>query len=162
MAEKIVINSDKSLSEFLIFIAKLYLQFRYLRISIIAGLDRSIDQNSMFFELYTHIADWMHGGNVEAARAECKLHYGLPILRRDDEALSELCARSIDLLNHEDQLKFIATMSVTSEMSKEQGREYITTVMDIYSEQGLMWPDYLTKQKPKRAINKSHREQLAA
>jgi hypothetical protein len=162
MAEKIVINSDKSLSEFLIFIAKLYLQFRYLRISIIAGLDRSIDQNSMFFELYTHIADWMHGGNVEAARAECKLNYGLPILRRDDEALSELCSRSIDLFNHEDQLKFISTMSVTSEMSKEQGREYITTVMDIYSEQGLMWPDYLTKQKPKRAINKSHREQIAA
>lgn len=150
MTEKLIANSQKTFEAAIEEITHLWKIFHYLRINVIPGMDRSLDQNAMFFELYTHIADWFYGGDVELARAECKLDIGLPILRRDDPSLNDLCARSIDLLSREEQLKFIATMSVTSDMSRGQATECINRIMDSYSERGLLWPDYLTKDKRKR------------
>lgn len=153
MTEKLIANSELTFEDAVQTITRLWKIYHYLRISIIPGMDRSLDQNSMAFELYTHIADWFYGKDVEHARAECKLDIGLPILRRDDEHLNDLCGRTIDPLSREDQLAFIKTMSVTSDMSRGQATEYINRVMDTYSAQGLLWPDYLTrdKRKPRRA-----------
>jgi hypothetical protein len=125
---------------------------RYSRWSCVYGPARSTgknSQNSMFFELYTHIADWNHGGNVEAARAECKLNYGVPILRRDDPTMEDFFHKALDHLTHEDQLKAMKFVDVTSEMSVTQGSEYITTILDTYAEAGIMWPPYLLKDKKK-------------
>jgi hypothetical protein len=149
MSEKLIANSDATYAEAVATMERLWKVFHYLRISIIPGMDRSMDQNAMCFELYTHIADWFYGKDVDLARAECKLDIGLPILRRDDEHLNDLCGRTIDLLSREDQLAFIKTMSVTSDMSRGQATEYISRVMDTFSERGLLWPDYLTKEKRK-------------
>ena len=149
MSEKYTANSEQTFADLLDRITELWHEYHYLRVSIVPGADRSIPQNDMFFELYTHIADWFYGGDVELARAECKLDIGLDILRRDDPTLNEVCAESIDRLPREKQLKFIKTMSVTSEMSMGQARECITRIMDTYSEHGLLWPSYLIKKRPK-------------
>jgi hypothetical protein len=145
IAQKLLANSDKSLSEMLSTLCDLWNRYHYLRVSVVPGVGRSIDQNSMFFELYTHIADWFYGGDVELARAECKLDFGLQILRRDDSSLNYLCARTLDLMSREEQLNFIQHMSVTSEMSRGQASDCISAIMDTFSARGLMWPDYLTK-----------------
>lgn len=148
-AEKLIANSDSTYQELLDTAERLWNQFHYLRVSIVPGFDRSIDQNSMLFELYTHIANWNYGNDIELARAECKLDIGLSILRRDDAHLNELCARTIDLLSREEQLAFIKTMSVTSDMSRDQATECISTIMDTYAAQGIIWPPYLTRDKKK-------------
>jgi hypothetical protein len=158
MSEKLIANSQDTFDETIAKITSLWGIFHHLRISIIPGLDRSLDQNSMLFELYTHIADWFYGRDISLARAECKLDIGLPILRRDDPSLNDLCARSIDLLPREDQLAFISTMSITSDMSRGQATECINRIMDTYSERGLLWPDYLTRDKRKaQSPNKARR-----
>jgi hypothetical protein len=158
MTEKLIANSKDTFEESLAKITSLWGIYHYLRISINPGMDRSLDQNAMFFELFTHIADWFYGGDIELARAECKLDFGLPILRRDDEQLNDLCGRSIDLLSREDQLAFIVNMSITSDMSRPQATECINKIMDTFADRGLLWPDYLTrdKRKPKARPTKQH------
>lgn len=147
MAEKFIVNSQRTYDEFAEAAKQLWEKYRYLRVTVLPGANRSIDQNSMFFELYTHIADWFYGGDVELARAECKLDYGMKILRADDPAMNELCSRSLDLLTREEQLQFIRGMSVTSDMTRQQATVCINAIMDAYAEQGLIWPDYLTRNR---------------
>lgn len=152
MAEKRVINSDSTAREVLHEIADMYREHRYLRITIMPGVKRSLDQNSMNFELYTHIANQLYGGDLDLARAECKLDIGMPILRQDDEEFNELCARTIDFLSREKQLDFIRRMSVTSDMTRQQNSKFIEAVLDHYTEAGVGWPEYLLKSakwKPK-------------
>lgn len=153
MAVKITANSKNTFADLLDQLSELWDKYHYLRVTIVPGADRSIPQNDMFFELYTHIADWFYGGDVELARAECKLDIGLDILRRDDPILNEVCGQSLDLLPREKQLMFIKTMGITSEMSRGQATECITRIMDTYSEQGLMWPGYLLKKKKARGAS---------
>ena len=154
MPAKLTINSDRSCEEGLEQIRALYKAKKFLRISILVGPARSTDQNSCFFHLYELIAEWFYGKDLEMARNECKLQFGLPILRRDDDAFNELCSKSVDTLPYEKQLKLVSVMDVTSLMSRAQGVEYINTIIDTYAEQGIMWPPYLTKQRDK--LGRSH------
>lgn len=147
MSEKLTINSDRTLEEAIGTLRRMYAAARYVRVTALAGRDRTLDQNRMFFELYTHIGEQLYGGDVEHARAEVKLDYGLPILRRDDEELGALCARTLDFLARDKQLEFIRHMSVTSDMTRGQARECIDRVMDAYAEQGVAWPEYLLEVK---------------
>jgi hypothetical protein len=150
MAEKRTVNSTNSLQDAKDWLDALWQKHHYVKVSAIAGTSRSMDQNSMFFELYTHIADWFYSGDIDLARAECKLNYGISILRRDDPEFNDLCSRTLDMLSYEEQLRFVRTMSVTSDMTKQQARECITIIMDTYSEQGCPWPHYLLKERRRR------------
>jgi hypothetical protein len=98
---------------------------------------RSIDQNSMFYALYQQIAVQAGDQSVNDVRRECKLRYGVPILRVSDAEFKALYDRCIkDSLTYEEKLEAMDILPVTRRMSKEQGTDYIDTILREYSKQG--------------------------
>jgi len=98
---------------------------------------RSLDQNSMIYALYEQIAQQAQDQSVIDIRRECKLRYGVPILRAGNEkfkALYDRCMKGV--LTYEEKLEAMDILPVTSLMVKEQGTEYIDSVIREYSKQG--------------------------
>lgn len=101
---------------------------------------RSLDQNDMFYALYTQIAGQKQDESVEEIRCHCKLHFGVPILRRDDPQFREWYNQIILHSDYEIKKKSMRYVPVTSDFSKKQGSEYIDEIIREYSQQGF----YLT------------------
>lgn len=98
---------------------------------------RSIDQNSLIYALYQQIALQTGDQSINDVRRECKLRFGVPILRAGDPEFKTLYDRCIkDALTYEQKLEAMDILPVTRRMSKEQGTEYIDTIMREYSKQG--------------------------
>lgn len=141
MAETYKVNSDYSLDMFLKRAADLYHENKHLRFTWRIGKDRSLDQNDMMFECYTRIGKTLYGGDVEMARRECKLRIGVPILRSQDENFRESYDRTLKPLSYESKLEVMQWFPVSSLMTVKQGREYIDSIMDTYTQRGVDFRD---------------------
>jgi len=98
---------------------------------------RSLDQNALSFEIYKDIAGQVGDQTPDEVRRECKLRYGIPILRTD-EGFRNLYDKSIkSTLNYEEKLEAMAWFPVTRLMSKKQFTEYLDTVIREYAKQGI-------------------------
>lgn len=98
---------------------------------------RSLDQNAMFYALYTQIAAQAGDQSVKDVRRECKLTIGVPILRASDPEFKLLYDKCIkDALTYEEKLAAMDVLPVTRRMDKKQGTEYIDTILRDYSKQG--------------------------
>lgn len=148
MAEKFTVNSDKSLSEHIQKVTEDYLAHHYLRGSYIIGAKRTIPQNRMDFELYTLISEYSHQ-SIDEVRGQCKLDYGVPIIRRDDAEADKMIGHAIDHLDREEQLKSMRFINVTSLMSRFQQNEFIKTLIDVWAGEGIVWPDYVVNSHKK-------------
>jgi hypothetical protein len=145
MAKKLTVNSDPTLQEAHDALDESYRTFKFVRITMVEGIKRSLDQNSMNFELYTHIGEQLYGKDLDHARAECKLDFGISILRRDDEAFNDMWQRTFLHTDREQQLAAMKYVNVTSLMTRGQNAEFINQVLDHYAREGVGWPDYLIK-----------------
>jgi hypothetical protein len=97
---------------------------------------RNLSQNALSFAVYGQIASQSEDQTVREIRAECKLNYGVPILRAEDEGFNEHCALVIDPLTYEQQLKAMEWTDVTSKMSVKPFSRYMDEVIRVYSQQG--------------------------
>lgn len=99
---------------------------------------RSTDQNAMFYALYRDIADQSQDQTEIDVRRYCKLHYGVPIMRRESEKFRERYDQVIrDNLTYEQKILAMDILDVTSLMNKRQGTEYIDTIIREYSTLGF-------------------------
>lgn len=101
-------------------------------IEVSDGTPRSLPQNNLSFKVYDRIAQHMDRDKL-AARCYCKLTYGVPILRRDDEKYEAFCQKGLDKLIYEDKLEAMEFTPVTSLMKKKQKSEYLDDVMDNFT-----------------------------
>lgn len=98
---------------------------------------RSLDQNAMIYALYQQIAEQVEGEQIVDIRRECKLRYGVPIMRAGSEEFRYVYDRAIKPLDYEFKLRAMDWLPVTSKMSKAQATEFIDTVIREYSQRGL-------------------------
>lgn len=98
---------------------------------------RSLDQNAMIYALYQQIAEQSEGEQIVDIRRECKLRYGVPIMRAGSEEFRYVYDRAIKPLDYEFKLRAMDWLPVTSQMGKAQATEYIDTVIREYSQRGL-------------------------
>ncbi len=100
---------------------------------------RSLDQNALCFEIYKRIGTQLYGGDINLARAECKLRYGIPILRTDNEKFRAAYDRCLKSLDYETKLNFIqdTEFAVTRLMGKKQMTQYINMLFANYSQLGV-------------------------
>lgn len=105
---------------------------------------RTADQNRMFWELYGEIAKQKGDESAEDIWRYCKLHHGIPILRRDDPTFGRWYDQNMKSMEYPIKLEAMRYMSVTSDFSKKQGSEYIDNVIREFSQQGiyLLTKDY--------------------
>ena len=100
---------------------------------------RTNSQNNMLYRIYEKLAK-QGDQTAQEYRAEIKLRYGVPILRRDDEEFRQQYNRLILNRSYEEKLDFMLPpieMPVTSLMSKEQKAEMLDNVIRDYTKQGF-------------------------
>jgi len=99
---------------------------------------RTLDQNAISHALYTQIAAQLEDQTVQEVRAECKLRFGIPLLRAGNPEFKAMYDKAIRAtLDYEEKLKAMEFLPVTRLMDKTQFSEYLDTVIREYSKQGV-------------------------
>jgi hypothetical protein len=107
-------------------------------ITIKNGVDRSLEQNRLAFKWYGEIAEQLADGSTADYHAFCKLHYGVPILRAEDDEWREVYDAAIKPLPYHMKLKAIVIMPVTSHMTTKQMTQYLDTVREEFTQRGVV------------------------
>lgn len=105
---------------------------------------RSAQQNRLNRQWMLDIANQLDGWTAEDARGYCKLHFGIPILRNEDEAFCQEYDAVIRPLPYEMKLKLMKVpfdFGVTRLMSVKQQTAYLDEVNRHFSEQGVILTD---------------------
>lgn len=137
-------TSNHEYDEFIKFVSEQKSERKRLAFRILDQTKRTLPQNDMKELQVKIIADQVHGGDEDEARREAKYLCGVPILCRDDPEFKAFCALALKHLSHEERVKAMKHVPVTSRMSPGQCKEYIDKVFDKYAEQ-VDWSEVLYK-----------------
>lgn len=151
MAEKISINSAAKLSEAIAKLTAAYREHKFVVVSMRPGKDRTLDQNALWFALYQRIAQMTEIGDVEDARRYCKLHFGVPIMRKASEDFRHGWNVSFLLLTYETKLEYMGECAlfgpdgfpVTRLFDRAQGIAYTDKIVAEFSAKGVVFDDLL-------------------
>ncbi len=129
---KIVINSEAGLSKAIGDIREQWKEHKFLRLDVKTGKDRSLDQNAILHAWITQIANELREQTAAQIKAECKLVYGVPILRAEDEEFREFYDRAIKWMTYEQKLDAMAFVPVTSIMTVKQLSQFLAGMQEGY------------------------------
>jgi len=133
-----VINSEPSLRKALREIDAEYRKHKFLQVNVRAGTKRSISANALSHAWYNEIAVQM-ADTPESVKCECKLRFGVPILRAEDPDFREMYDTAIkNHLSYEQKLVAMRYLPVTSNMSKPQLSRYLEHMQMSYAQQGVI------------------------
>lgn len=107
---------------------------------------RSLNQNAVQHVWYAQVA-LITGEHPEEVRHYCKLHFGVPILRAEDEefrAFYDLAIRAH--LTYPEKLKAMDFVPVTSRMTPPQMTWYLNTMREHYAREGIAQLEFLAEQ----------------
>lgn len=134
----LTVNSPLSLHRALSLIGDEYEEHKFLRVQIKTGQDRSLSQNAISHVWYGQVARELREQTAEEVRCECKLRFGVPILRAEDEDFREMYDAAIKHhLSYEQKLKAMQYLPVTSLMTKKQLSRYLQDVQAEYAGRGV-------------------------
>ena len=105
--------------------------------------DRSLEQNELQMRWYQEGARELVGNTFEELRGICKLQFGVPILRRDNEEYRKQYDTMVKPLPYEFKLGLMmepCSYKVTSEMNVKQMMEYTDRIAQYFNEQGVNLP----------------------
>jgi hypothetical protein len=94
--------------------------------------ERTLNQNAMINQLYGQIAAQCEDKSTLDVRRECKLHYGVGILKASDPDFCEWYDNAIKGLDYEEKIFLMTYMDITSLFNKKQATEYIDTILAEY------------------------------
>lgn len=103
--------------------------------------DRTSSQNSMFYALYRDIAAALEDKTLIEVKRECKLRYGVAIRKAADPEWSEWYDQAIKPMTYEQKLFLMDDYPITSAFSKQQGSDYISSILADYARMGVPIPD---------------------
>lgn len=154
-SNRIAINSKRSLSDALTTLTNAWRESKYLVISYRIGRDRTLDQNALWFKMYERIAQMTQIGDDEDARKHCKLHFGVRIMHRDDEAFRAGWNQLLRDLPYETKLELMGSCAlfgpdgfpVTRLFNRNQGVEYTESIAAAFSAKGVFFEDLLNGNK---------------
>lgn len=153
-AIKLSVNGVAKLSEAIAKITAMFREHKFLVVSIRPGKDRTLDQNALWFAMYQRIAQMTEIGDVEDARRYCKLHYGVPIMRKADEDFRHAWNVSFLMLTYETKLELMGSCAlfgpdgfpVTRLFDRAQGIAYTDKIVADWSQRGVVFDDLLGKE----------------
>ena len=133
-----VINSADSLQRAIGDLRDLWNRHKFLRVSVKAGKDRSIPQNSLVHVWYEQIARELREDDALGWKCYCKLNFGVPILRAEDDEFRQFYDGAIKLsLSYEQKLAAMKYLPVTRLMTKEQLSKYAEAVQPDFARRGV-------------------------
>ena len=114
----------------------------WLRMSWRHEKDRTLQQNALSHAWYEQIAAELREGTALDAKAECKLRYGVPILRAEDAEFRAMYDGALKVMAYEQKLAVMHYLPVTSLMTTAQLSQYLEAVRAAYAERvRLEFPD---------------------
>ena len=147
---KLTVNSETTLQAA---IGELREQFRvrkYLTVSVNAGKGRSLDQNAISHAWYAQVARELREDDERGVKRFCKLHFGVPILRAEDEEFRLAYDAAIrGRLSYEEKLQAMDILPVTSRMTTVQLSRYMEDVQGHFLGRGvrLEFPEPASEQR---------------
>lgn len=135
---KHILNSEIGLQSFIGTLRELWHSRRYLEISVKEGKGRSIEQNAVMHGWFGQVARELREDNARGVKRFCKLHFGVPILRAEDDDFRAAYDRVIKPLPYEDKLVAMDILPVTSVMTTIQLDACMTDIQDHYAKQGVV------------------------
>lgn len=112
--------------------------------SFVVGGKRSTKQNRLSRQWMLDIEAQLDGWKAEEARGYCKLHFGVPILRSENEEFRVEYDEVVRPLPYEHKLKLMQVpfdFGVTRLMTTRQQTAYLDAVHKHFSEQGVLLTD---------------------
>lgn len=147
-----VINSADTLSRAIGDLREAWNRHKYLRLTVKTGRDRSLDMNALLHAWIAQIERELREDTAAAIKRECKLVYGVPILRAEDDDFRAFYDAAIKhTLTYEQKLRAMDMISVTSVMTNAQLKQMLTDMQEAYGKRGVVleWPPE-DDEKPKR------------
>ncbi|WP_417518778.1 hypothetical protein [Marinobacter sp.] len=133
-----VINSEPSLRSAVRKLEAEYREHKFVRMRTKPGVGRSLDQNAISHAWYNDIALQI-ADTPENVKCECKLRFGVPILRAEDAEFRSLYDTAIKRhLTYEQKLVAMRYLPVTSNMTKAQLSRYLDHIQTSYAQQGVI------------------------
>lgn len=99
---------------------------------------RSLEQNAIMYAWYSEIAQALDSDNAEGWKCYCKLHFGVPIMRRDDAKFRQVYDEAIKGLSYEKKLQIMRILPVTSLMNTAQLSEYLEHMQAYFMDKNVM------------------------
>jgi hypothetical protein len=149
---KLSVNGVAKLSEAIAKITAMFREHKFLVISIRPGKDRTLDQNGLWFAMYKRIAEMTEIGDEEDARKYCKLHFGVPIMRKASDDFRHAWAVSFLMLTYETKLELMGPCAlfgpdgfpVTRLFDRAQGIAYTDKIAQEFGAKGVVFDDLLS------------------
>ena len=109
--------------------------------SVVQGKHRTNEQNRLQRKWMQEVAEQLGDRTSEEVRGHCKLHFGVPILREENEAFRVGYDRTVKPLSYEQKLDLMMeplSLPVTSIMNTRQKTAYLDQVFKHFTELGLV------------------------
>ncbi len=135
---KLTINSDTSLQAAIGELREQYRQHRFVTVTVKEGKSRSLDQNAISHAWYEQVARELREDSALGVKRFCKLHFGVPILRAEDEEFRAVYDGAIRRsLSYEQKLLAMDMLPVTSRMNVKQLSAYLEAMQQHFA--GRVW-----------------------
>lgn len=132
------INSETTLQNFIGSLRETYGSFKFLRVNVKTGKDRSLPQNAITHAWYEQLARELREESALGWKCYCKLHHGVPIMRAEDEEFRDAYDQVIKGLRYEQKLIAMRSWPVTSIMNKDQLSKYAAAMQDDFRARGVL------------------------
>ena len=103
---------------------------------------RSLDQNAISHAWYEQLARELPEDDARGWKRMCKLHFGVPILRAEDEHFREFYDGALKRLNYEQKLAAMEYVPVTSIMTKAQLSRYLEDMQASFASQRSVYLEF--------------------
>jgi hypothetical protein len=104
------------------------------------GAKRSNDQNALAHKWFKEIAEQLGDQTPAEVKAMCKLHFGVPILRAENEAFRATYDETVMPLSYEQKLRIMQVFDfpVTRLMTTKQETQFLDEVSKFAAQHGIV------------------------
>ena len=127
-------NSDTSFQDMIGDLRELYQRHHFLRVIGKSGKARSLDQNAIGHAWYQQLARELREYDAAAWKRFCKLHFGVPILRAEDEEFKRHYDFVFKALTYEQKIEAMEHLPVTSLMTIPQESRYLEAMQEHFAD----------------------------
>lgn len=146
-----IINSAEGLSKFIGELRETWGTHKFVRVTVKTGKDRSLDYNALSHCWYQQVADELREDTALGVKNFCKLNFGIPILRAEDDEFRTFYDAGMKLsLNYEQKIKAMAYMPVSSLLTQKQFDQYARAMQEHYRTRGVVLEFPTQDEQPKR------------
>lgn len=113
-------------------------------VTVVQGRKRSTEQNRLNRLWMNEAAQQLGEYDAEGYRAFCKLHFGVPILRNENEAFREQYDAVVKPLSYEQKIEIMKEpidLPITRLMTSGQEKRYLDDVWNHFTKLGVKLTD---------------------